>query len=57
MVSHFLLLVLFAALVSTVFAVIQRDAPLEQLRLGAAMAGAFVGAALLLGWVMYPIPF
>lgn len=54
--DHFLLLMLFAACVSTVFAVLLRDEPREQVRLGGRMFGAFVGAALLLGWLMYPLP-
>ena len=43
--SHFLLLVVFAVLVSIVFAVLQKDTPREQVRLAAAMAAAFVGFA------------
>lgn len=54
--THFLLLVLFAFLVSLVFAVLMRDEPREQLRTGGLLFGAFVGAALVLGWLMYPLP-
>jgi heme A synthase len=54
--SHLLLLILFSALVSAVFAALSRDDPREQLRTGSLMFGAFVGAALLLGWLMYPLP-
>jgi heme A synthase len=54
--SHFLLLLLFSALVSTVFAALLRDRPRDQLRLGARIFAAFVGAAVLLGWLMYPFP-
>jgi hypothetical protein len=54
--SHFLLLVLFAFLVSLVFAVLMRDEPRAQLRTGGMMFGGFIGAALLLGWLMYPLP-
>ena len=56
MTSHFLLLVVFAFLVSLVFAVLLRDDPREQVRTGAKMFGGFVVAALVLGWVMYPLP-
>ncbi len=56
MSSHFGTLVLFAAMVSTVFAVLLRDAPREQLHLGLRMFAAFVGAALVIGWLMYPFP-
>jgi hypothetical protein len=54
--SHFLLLLLFSALVSAVFAALSRDEPRAQLRTGALMFAAFVGAALVLGWLMYPLP-
>lgn len=54
--SHFLVMSLFALLVSTVFAVLLRDTPREQLRTGAIMFGGFVAAALALGWLMYPFP-
>jgi hypothetical protein len=56
MASHFLLLVLFATLVSTVFATLLREKPSEQLKLGAMMLAAFVAAAYVVGWLMYPIP-
>ena len=56
MTSHFLLLVLFAFLVSLVFAVLIRDDPRAQLRTGGLMFGGFIGAALVLGWLMYPLP-
>lgn len=56
MTSHVALLLLFAALVSAVFAALSRDAPRDQLRSGAIMFGGFVGAAILLGWLMYPFP-
>jgi hypothetical protein len=54
--THFLLLLLFAFLVSLVFAVLMRDEPREQLRTGGLLFGGFVGAALVLGWLMYPLP-
>jgi hypothetical protein len=54
--SHLLLMVLFAFLVSLVFAALLRDEPREQLRTGAMMFGAFVVAALAMGWLMYPLP-
>ena len=56
MTSHLLLLVLFAVLVSTVFATLTRDEPRAQLRAGGVMLAGFLGAALLLGWLMYPLP-
>jgi len=54
--SHFLLLVLFSFFVSLVFAVLVRDDPREQLRTGGLMFGGFVAAALVLGWLMFPLP-
>jgi hypothetical protein len=54
--SHLLLLVLFALLVSAVFAALTRDEPRTQLRSGALMFGGFVVAAIVLGWLMYPLP-
>jgi hypothetical protein len=54
--SHLLLLILFAVLVSTVFAVLQKDTLREQVRLAATMTAAFVGFAVLAGWVMLAFP-
>jgi len=56
MSSHFLLLALFAFLTSLVFGVLLRDEPRGQIRLGAAIFCGLVGAAVVLGWVMYPFP-
>ena len=57
MTSHFALMALFAFFVSVVFAALMRDEPRAQLRLGAMMFGAFVAAAIVIGWLMYPFPF
>lgn len=54
--SHFLVLVVFAFLVSLVFAVLLRDDPRTQLRFGALVFGAFLLSAVVLGWLMYPFP-
>ena len=54
--SHFLLLSLFAFFVSLVFAVLMRDEPGTQLRTGALMFGGFMVAAVVIGWLMYPLP-
>jgi heme A synthase len=53
--SHFLVMIVFALLVSTVFAVLLRDEPRDQIRTGARMFGGFVLAGLALGWLMYPL--
>jgi len=56
MASHFLLLVLFSFFVSLVFALIAKDDVGEQLRFGVVLFAGFVAAAVVLGWLMYPIP-
>ena len=54
--SHVFLLALFALFVSLVFAVIAKDDPREQIRLGGLMFAGFVASALVIGWLMYPFP-
>jgi hypothetical protein len=54
--SHLVLLLLFAFFVSLVFAVIAKDDAGEQIRLGSLMFAGFLVAALVLGWLMYPLP-
>lgn len=56
MTSHFGLLLLFAAFVSLVFATIAKDSPKEQASLGLSLMGSFVGAAIVLGWLMRILP-
>jgi heme A synthase len=56
MTSHLGLLTLFAVFVSLVFAVLSRDDPKEQLRFGARLLAGFLGAAIILSWLMYPLP-
>ena len=56
MTSHFLLLALFAFFVSLVFATLMRDEPRAQVRTGALMFGGFVAAAVVIGWLMLPLP-
>ena len=56
MTSHFGLLVLFAAFVSLVFATIAKDTPREQVTLGLSLMGSFLGAAVVLGWLMRVLP-
>ncbi len=55
--SHLLLLILFSFFVSLVFALLAKDTVAEQWRLGGMMFAGFVGAAVVLGWLMYPFPF
>ena len=54
--SHFVLMVLFAFFVSLVFAVIAKDDVVAQLRFGGLMFAGFLASAVVLGWLMYPIP-
>jgi hypothetical protein len=46
----------FSLLVSVVFGVLSKDTLRERLIYGAKMFGAFVGIALVLGWIMFPVP-
>ncbi len=52
--SHFTALVVFSFLVSVVFAVLSKDSLRAQVIYGAKVFIAFVGIAVLLGWIMYP---
>jgi hypothetical protein len=52
--SHFEALVLFSFLVSVVFAILSKQTLWEQVIYGAKIFVAFVGIALLLGWIMLP---
>ena len=54
--SHFGFMLLFAFFVSMVFAVIARDEPSEQVKLGARFFGAFIAAGVVLGWLMLLLP-
>ena len=54
--SHFQALVIFALLVSTVFALITKDEPREQFRYGVFVFGSFLAVAFAVSWLMYPLP-
>lgn len=56
MVSHFLVLSLFAFLVSIAFALLMRDTSKEQIRFAIFSFVCFVGTAFVIGWLMYPFP-
>lgn len=56
MTSHFGLMLMFSLFVSIVFAVLTRDEPKDQITLGARLFGGFVGAGILIGWLLYPLP-
>lgn len=54
--SHLATLVVFSALVSTVFALLLRDTTRERLRFGLVAFAAFVLATIVTGWLMNPFP-
>jgi hypothetical protein len=49
-------MVLFALFVSIVFATMMRDEVGAQVRLGLRLLAAFVGAGIVIGWLLYPLP-
>ena len=54
--SHFEALVIFALLVSTVFALTTKNEPREQFRYGIFVFLSFLAVAVVVGWIMYPFP-
>jgi hypothetical protein len=54
--GHFLILAVYALLVSAAFATLLRETPREQARLGGMMLAAFVLFAYVVAWLMYPLP-
>jgi hypothetical protein len=54
--SHFLILLVFSLLVSTVFATLLRDDTRSRLRFGFLAFSAFVLSTVILGWLMSPFP-
>ena len=54
--SHFLFMVLYALLVSVVFAMLLKDERRDQIKTGMMMLGGFIAAALAISWLMYPLP-
>jgi hypothetical protein len=54
--SHIEALVAFALIVSTVFALITKNEPREQLRYGVFVFLSFLAVAIAVGWIMYPLP-
>jgi hypothetical protein len=53
--SHFLAVVLFALLASTVFGITMRETPRRMVRYGAYCFVLFVGSAIVLSWLMFLI--
>ena len=54
--SHLVALVVFSALVSSVFALLLREAPAERRRFGLMLFAGFVLSAVTLGWLMAGFP-
>ena len=54
--SHFAALVIFALIVSTVFAIITKNEPRDQLKYGLFVFLSFLAVAFVVGWIMYPLP-
>jgi hypothetical protein len=54
--SHFTALLVFAVFVSTVFALITKNEPREQIRYGVFVFLSFIAVAFVVGWIMYPLP-
>lgn len=55
--THFFILVLFAALVSMVFGTVSNGTARARASYGLKIFGQFVIAGLVLGWILYFIPF
>ena len=54
--SHFLDMVVYALLVSIVFATLLRDSRREQIKTAGMMFGGFLVAAVVISWLMFPFP-
>jgi uncharacterized membrane protein YeaQ/YmgE (transglycosylase-associated protein family) len=54
--SHLLLMALFAGCVALVGGVLLKETPRQQARTAAEIFGSLIGAALVLGWVLYFLP-
>lgn len=55
-VPHIVAMVVFSFLVSVVFGVLSKNAARDRVVYGAKVFAAFVGIALVLGWLMYFVP-
>ena len=56
MTSHLALMILFSVCVSTVFAALLRDDPVEQVKFGGRALLGFLAAGIVLAWLLYPLP-
>ncbi len=57
MTTHFILLLIFSILTSTVLAMIARNGAVERLKYFFVLLCSFVLLSVLAGWLMYPFPF
>ncbi len=55
-ITHFPALVIYSLLTSVVFGVLSKDTPRDRLIYGAKVFAAFIGTAIVLGWLMYFVP-
>ena len=55
--SHFVLMVVFSAMVSLVFTFLNKHGARERGRYFLLLFGSFVFFSILVGWLMYPFPF
>jgi hypothetical protein len=55
-VTHFLMMILFAAFVSVVFGTIGRDTPKERMTYGLRVFGEFLAIGFILSWLLYLLP-
>ncbi len=55
-VTHFPALVIYSFLTSVVFGVLSKDTPRDRLIYAAKVFAAFLGTAIVLGWLMYFVP-
>ncbi len=54
--SHFLLMVVYALLISVFFAFLWRQSARERVKLFLQLMLGLVGGGLLIAWLMYPFP-
>ncbi len=55
--NHFLLMIVFSALVSVAFTFIAKNGAKERSKYFLYLFGSFVLLSILVGWLMYPFPF
>jgi hypothetical protein len=55
--KHFLVMTSFAALAAVVFGIVAKDTQRERLVYGVKVFGEFLAIGLVLGWILYFLPF